>query len=54
MSMLESRRPRLPIRAFEIEERDGLQDTVYLQHYNMKYEYFQGSLKIHAGCDDKR
>ena len=30
-----------------------LQDTVYVQHYNMKYEKFRESLKIHAGGGDK-
>ena len=33
-------RPRPPIRTLEIEERDGLWNTAYLQQYNMKYENF--------------
>ena len=45
-------RPHLPIRALEIEERDGLQKIVYVQYYSMKSEIFE-SLTIHAGGDDK-
>ena len=33
-------RPLPPIRALEIEERDGLQKTVYVQYYSMKSEKF--------------
>ena len=42
MSMLKLTiaRPCPPIRALEIEEWNGLQDTVYLQYYNMKSEKF--------------
>ena len=33
-------RPSPPIRAIKIEERDRVQNTVYVQYYNMKSEIF--------------
>lgn len=47
-------RPCPLIRVLKIEEQDVLWNTVYLQHYNMKYEIFRESLKIDAGGNDKQ